>query len=92
MTRNSKTDWGWPAKTLHWVGAAMILVAITVVTFIKLPKIINPPNSNPSVVLSASTTEPNPPNGKKVTICIVGRQYIWRYTYGNGCLNNYFQN
>src|SRR6516225_10452693 len=28
MTRNSKTDWGWPAKTLHWVGAAMILILI----------------------------------------------------------------
>ncbi len=82
---NTRLEVGWT------VGAAMILVAITVVTFIKLPKIINPPNSNPSVVLSASTTEPNPPNGKKVTICIVGRQYIWRYTYGNGCLNNYFQ-
>src|SRR5258705_809472 len=28
MTRNSKTDWGWPAKVLHWVGAAMILVLL----------------------------------------------------------------
>src|SRR5258708_40179315 len=28
MTRNSKTDWGWPAKILHWVGAAMILILI----------------------------------------------------------------
>src|SRR5499427_9342842 len=28
MTPNSKTDWGWPAKTLHWVGAAMILILI----------------------------------------------------------------
>ncbi len=82
---NTSLEVGWT------VGAALILVAITVVTFVKLPKIINPPNSNPGVVLSASTTEPNPPNGKKVTICIQGRQYIWRYTYGSGCLNNYFQ-
>jgi cytochrome b561 len=28
MTRNSKTDWGWPAKVLHWVGAAMILILL----------------------------------------------------------------
>src|SRR5262245_8095158 len=28
MTRNSKTDWGWPANVLHWVGAAMILVLL----------------------------------------------------------------
>jgi len=71
-------------------GAALILVVLTVVTFVKLPAIINPPNSNPGVVLSASTTEPTPPNGKKVTICVQGRQYIWRYTYGNSCLNGAF--
>jgi cytochrome b561 len=28
MTRNSATDWGWAAKALHWLGAAMILVLI----------------------------------------------------------------
>jgi cytochrome c oxidase subunit 2 len=72
------------------VAAALVLVAITVVTFVKLSGIINPPNSNPGVVLSASTTQPTPPNGKQVTICVQGRQFIWRYTYGAGCLNNYF--
>ncbi len=30
------------------------------------------------------------PNGKRVTICVQGRQYIWRYTYGAGCNANYF--
>src|SRR5260221_10230117 len=28
MTRNSTSDWGWPAKILHWVGAAMILLLL----------------------------------------------------------------
>jgi cytochrome c oxidase subunit 2 len=74
------------------VGAALILVAITVITFIKLPSIINPPNSNAAPSLSAATTEPTPPNGKKITVCVQGRQYIWRYTYGDGCLHNYFTN
>jgi len=41
-------------------------------------------------VLSASLNAPTPPNGKKLTVCVQGRQYIWRYTYGNGCLNNSF--
>ncbi len=72
------------------VAAALILVAITVVTFVKLKGITNPPNSNPGVVLSASTTQPTPPNGKKITICVQGRQYVWRYTYGAGCANNQF--
>jgi cytochrome c oxidase subunit II len=81
---NTRLEIGWT------VAAALILVVLTVVTFVKLPSIINPPNSNAGIVLSAATTEPTPPNGHRLTICIQGRQYIWRYTYGNGCLNNAF--
>jgi cytochrome c oxidase subunit 2 len=83
---NTRLEIGWT------LAAALILVALTVVTFVKLPSILNPPNSGPGgTVLSASTTEPTPPNGKSLTICIQGRQYIWRYTYGAGCLNNAFK-
>jgi cytochrome c oxidase subunit 2 len=82
---NTRLEIGWT------VGAALILVALTLITFIKLPSIVDPPNSDPSgLVLSASVTQPTPPNGKKLTVCIQGRQYIWRYTYGNGCLENAF--
>jgi len=82
---NTKLEIGWT------VGAGVILVVLTVVTFIKLPSIINPPNSGADgLVLSASTTEPTPPNGKKLTICVTGRQYIWRYTYGAACKTNPF--
>jgi cytochrome b561 len=28
MTFNSETTWGWPAKALHWIGAAIILVLL----------------------------------------------------------------
>jgi cytochrome c oxidase subunit II len=83
---NTRLEIGWT------VAAALILVVLTVITFVKLPGIINPPNSNQGIALAASTTEPNPPNGKKITICVQGRQYIWRYVYGDGCLNNYFTN
>ena len=64
-------------------AAAGILVILATVTFIKLPSIIDPPNSDAdaSQVLSASLTAPNPPNGSKLTICVTGRQFIWRYTY-----------
>lgn len=82
---NTRLEIGWT------VAAALILVVLTVVTFVKLPGIINPPNSGPGgLILSASVTRPSPPNGHKLTICIQGRQYIWRYTYGNGCLENAF--
>ena len=28
MTFNSTTRWGWPAKTLHWIGAVIILLLL----------------------------------------------------------------
>ena len=82
---NTRLEIGWT------VGAALILVVLTTITFIKLPSILNPPNSGANGlalsggVLTASTTEPAPPNGKKLVICVVGRQYIWAYYYGAGC-------
>jgi cytochrome c oxidase subunit 2 len=82
---NTRLEIGWT------LAAALILVVLTVVTFAKLPSIINPPDSGPNgLVLSASVTEPTPPNGQKLTVCIQGRQYIWRYTYGNKCLQSAF--
>jgi cytochrome c oxidase subunit II len=82
---NTRLEIGWT------VAAALILVALTVVTFVHLPAIINPPDSNAKgLVLSASVTRPTPPNGKSITICVQGRQYIWRYTYGNGCFSGAF--
>jgi cytochrome c oxidase subunit 2 len=82
---NTRLEIGWT------LAAAMILVVLTVITFIKLPSIVNPPNSDANgLVLSASTTEPTPPNGKKLTICVTGRQFIWRYTYGSDCKSNAF--
>jgi cytochrome c oxidase subunit II len=81
---NTRLEIGWT------VGAAVILVVITVVTFVKLPSIITPPNTSANGLLSASLSAPNPPNGKKITICVQGRQFIWRYTYGAQCDNNAF--
>jgi cytochrome c oxidase subunit 2 len=82
---NTRLEIGWT------VAAALVLVALTIVTFVHLPAIINPPDSSANgLVLSASVTRPTPPNGKSITICVQGRQYIWRYTYGNQCLNSAF--
>jgi cytochrome c oxidase subunit 2 len=79
---NTRLEIGWT------VAAALILVVLTVVTFVKLPRIINPPNSGANgLVLTAGLGKPSPPNGKKLTICVQGRQFIWRYTYGDSCLN-----
>jgi cytochrome c oxidase subunit 2 len=77
---NTRLEVGWT------VGAAVIVVAIATITFIKLPGIINPPNSGrPGVTLVASLNPPSPPNGRALEVCVTGRQFIWRYTYGTGC-------
>jgi cytochrome c oxidase subunit 2 len=81
---NTRLEIGWT------VGAALILVILTVVTFVKLPSIINPPNTS-APFLESAVSEPVPPNGKRLVICVQGRQYIWRYVYGAACQNNPFK-
>jgi cytochrome c oxidase subunit 2 len=84
---NTQLEVGWT------VAAALILVALTVVTFVELPGVINAPNSSASTsFLTASVNQPTPPNGKKLTICVTGRQFIWMYSYGNGCDKQRFTN
>jgi cytochrome c oxidase subunit 2 len=80
---NTRLEIGWT------VGAAVILVFITVVTFIKLPGIKNPPASDidangakvASATLLASTDQPSPPKGAKLNIVVDGQQYVWRFQY-----------
>jgi cytochrome c oxidase subunit 2 len=80
---NTRLEVGWT------VAAALILVLITVVTFIELPNIKNPArsdidaNGNPvaSNVAFASTDQPRPPKGATLNIKVDGQQYVWRYQY-----------
>jgi cytochrome c oxidase subunit II len=75
---------------LYWAAAATgFVVLLVAATFIKLPDITDPPNglASASAAVSsrlASTVDvPTPVNGKKLTINVTGRQFIWRYTYGD---------
>jgi cytochrome c oxidase subunit II len=81
---NTRLEIGWT------VGAFVILVFITVFTFITLPGIKNPEasdideNGNPvaSAVQLASTDQPDPPRGSaSMNIVVDGQQYVWRYAY-----------
>ncbi len=80
---NTRLEIGWT------IGAAVILVFITIVTFIKLPGIKNPPASDidangnrvASTTLYASTDQPQPPKGAKLNIVVDGQQYVWRFQY-----------
>ncbi len=81
---NTRLEIGWT------VGAALILVVITIVTFIKMPSIINPApskidangNEVANTVQVASTDQPDPPAGSDtLNIKVDGQQYVWRYQY-----------
>jgi cytochrome c oxidase subunit 2 len=82
---NTRLEVGWT------VGAAVILVGLAILTFVKLGAIQNPPNSSAAGasligesetgVLYASADRRLPPNGKSLNIQVIGRQYIWQFVY-----------
>jgi cytochrome c oxidase subunit 2 len=82
---NTRLEIGWT------VGAFLILIFITVFTFVTLPGIKDPPasdidaNGNPVAAaqpLYASTDQPPPPKGSaSMNITVIGQQYVWQYNY-----------
>jgi cytochrome c oxidase subunit 2 len=86
---NTRLEIGWT------VGAAVILLFITVFTFIKLGGITHPAasqidangnavasTSSPDSNLYAATDQPAPPKGSaSMNIKVNGQQYIWKYDY-----------
>jgi cytochrome c oxidase subunit 2 len=78
---NTPLELGWT------LGAALILVVLTLVTFLYLPDIENPPESGSNGLQAsqtrfASIDQPPPPSGRPyLRIGVNGQQYIWRYDY-----------
>lgn len=81
---NTRLEVGWT------VGAAVVLLALAVLTFAKLSSIQDPVNSGPegSTLVSdrgarayASVERKLPPDGKSLKITVVGRQFVWQYLY-----------
>jgi cytochrome c oxidase subunit II len=80
---NTRLEVGWT------VGAAVILVFLTIATFVMLPGIKNPAassideNGNPvgSNAAFASTDQEPVPGGVSMNIKVDGMQYAWQFTY-----------
>jgi cytochrome c oxidase subunit 2 len=81
---NTQLEIGWT------VGAFLLLIFITVFTFLLLDDIKNPAasqideNGNPVAanVQYAQTNRPGPPPGSaSLNITVVGEQYVWSYSY-----------
>jgi cytochrome c oxidase subunit II len=82
---NTPLEIGWT------LAAALILVVLTVVTFLYLDDIENPPPSGPNGLRAeqarfASIDQPDPPKsgGPILRIGVNGQQYLWRYDYAGG--------
>ncbi len=93
---NTRLEIGWT------IGAAVVLVVLSVVTFVMLDDIRNPPNSDAdgfpteriANVEDASAYQPRPPNGRALNIEVNGQRYAWRFTYPDkdaNVLNNVFE-
>jgi cytochrome c oxidase subunit 2 len=78
---NTPLEIGWT------VGAGLILVVLTAVTFIYLNDIEDPAPSEPGGLQAAegvqfaSIDQPEPPGGNALEIGVNGQQYIWRFDY-----------
>jgi cytochrome c oxidase subunit II len=80
---NTRLEIGWTA------GAAVILLALAVLTFFKLSSIQDPVDSSPEgehlvsdgARLYASSEQRLPPSGKSLNITVVGRQFVGQFVY-----------
>jgi cytochrome c oxidase subunit 2 len=79
---------------IAWTAGAVVLVTVlTILTFVKLGPIKNPPRSGPGGLALADDAEfasldqPAPPGGNALTVHINGQQYLWRYDYPNGAFS-----
>ena len=88
---NTPLEVGWT------IGAAALLVVLTVVTFFYLGDIKNPPASNDNGLFNAAASQyatidqPKPPGNPRsyLTLEVNGQQYLWRYRYPNGAFSYY---
>ena len=72
---NTRLEVGWT------IGAALILVVLTAITFAMLPGIRNPEKTGQEGLQFASVGQPSPPGGDALEIRVIGQQYLWRYDY-----------
>jgi len=77
---NTRLELGWT------MGAAVVLVALAIITFVELHSIRTPDVSganglSASEAIPIETDATKPPKGPFITVQVNGQQYIWRFTY-----------
>jgi cytochrome c oxidase subunit II len=82
---NTPLEIGWT------VGAALILVVLTAVTFVFLDGIKNPAKTGTDGLQFANVGQPQAPDGKSLEIQVNGQQYLWRYDYPGKEIYSYYE-
>jgi cytochrome c oxidase subunit 2 len=82
---NARLEIGWT------IAAGVIVVVITVITFVKLGAIVNPPRAAGSTASaapagSALTRGYAPSRSHELQVEVIGQRYIWSYRYPGGLL------
>ena len=80
---NTRLEIGWT------IGAGLIVVVITLITFLKLGAIVNPPPSESSALgvwpnAAAPALGQPPSDSRALRVKVIGRQYIWSFRYPDG--------
>ena len=90
---NTRLEIGWT------IGAVLILVVLTVITFVALPAIRSPEASEQGglarqgvgELMFAATDQPRVPAGRALNIRVNGQQFLWRYDYPERGLYSYYE-
>ena len=90
---NARLEIGWT------IGAVLILVVLTVITFVALPAIRSPEASEQGGLarqgvgglMFAATDQPRVPAGGALNIRVNGQQFLWRYDYPERGLYSYYE-
>jgi cytochrome c oxidase subunit 2 len=82
---NARLEIGWT------IAAGVIVVVITVITFVKLGAIVNPPRAAGSTASAAPAGSAlmlghAPSRSHELQVEVIGQRYIWSYRYPGGLL------
>jgi cytochrome c oxidase subunit 2 len=78
---NTRLEIGWT------IAAGLIVVVITVITFLKLDAIVSPARGTAAANAAAAAAPGQPPLGTQaLRVKVIGQQYIWSFRYPDGLL------
>jgi cytochrome c oxidase subunit 2 len=75
---NTRLEIGWT------IAAGLIVVVITVVTFLKLDAVVSPASGTSRASAAMAVPGQPPPDSPALRVKVIGQQYIWSFRYPDG--------